>query len=240
MLMTHQQSAELAQPGVGAFDDPTPPVAAQFAPIFVAPAPIVLPVRRDQLDAAFLQSFTQRIGIVGGVGNHPFRLLPGTALAPRNRNFGERGLRECNFVRSGTFQPNSQRKTLTVDQYHPLRPLAPLGFADGRAPFFAGAKLPSRKVSSHFNRPSSSSAPSSVRHAFSQTPSSSQLLEPPPAGRRRGKLVRQESPRRAGLQNPQNAFETRPIRCPGSAPIIPPSLGRGQHRLHQFPLLVGQ
>src|SRR5438128_10595679 len=126
MLMTHQQSAELAQPGVGAFDDPTPPVAAQFAPIFVAPAPIVLPVRRDQLDAAFLQSFTQRIGIVGGVGNHPFRLLPGTALAPRNRNFGERGLRKCNFVRSGTFQPNSQRKTLTVDQYHPLRPLAPL------------------------------------------------------------------------------------------------------------------
>ena len=176
MLMTHQQSAELAQPGVGAFDDPTPPVAAQFAPIFVAPAPIVLPVRRDQLDAAFLQSFTQRIGIVGGVGNHPFRLLPGTALAPRNRNFGERGLRKCNFVRSGTFQPNSQRKTLTVDQYHPLRPLAPLGFADGRAPFFAGAKLPSRKVSSHFNRPSSSSAPSSVRHAFSQTPSSSHCL----------------------------------------------------------------
>ena len=176
MLMTHQQSAELAQPGVGAFDDPTPPVAAQFAPIFVAPVPIVLPVRRDQLDAAFLQSFAQRIGIVGGVGNHPFRLLPRTALAPRNRNFGERGLRKCNFVRSGTFQPNSQRKTLTVDQYHPLRPLAPLGFADGRAPFFAGAKLPSRKASSHFNRPSSSSAPSSVRHAFSQTPSSSHCL----------------------------------------------------------------
>src|SRR6266567_6262851 len=102
MLMTHQQSAELAQPGVGAFDDPTPPVAAQFAPIFVAPVPMVLPVRRDQLDAAFLQSFAQRIGIVGGVGNHPFRLLPRTALAPRNRNFGERGLRKCNFVRSGT------------------------------------------------------------------------------------------------------------------------------------------
>jgi len=62
MLMTHQQSSELAQPGVGSFDDPTPLVASQFAPIFVAPVPIVLPVRRDQLDTAFLQSLAQQRG----------------------------------------------------------------------------------------------------------------------------------------------------------------------------------
>jgi hypothetical protein len=49
-----------------------------------------------------------------------------------------------NFTGGGTFQPNSQRKTLTVDQYHPLCPLAPLGFTDREAPFFAGAKLPSK------------------------------------------------------------------------------------------------
>jgi hypothetical protein len=62
---------------------------------------------------------------------------------------------------------------LTVDQYHPLRPLATLGFTDGGAPFLAGAKLPSKKVSSHRSRPSSSSAPRRVRHASNQTPSSS-------------------------------------------------------------------
>jgi hypothetical protein len=62
---------------------------------------------------------------------------------------------------------------LTVDQYHPLRALATLGFADCEAPFLAGAKLPSRKISSHFKRPFPSSAPSSARHASSQTPSSS-------------------------------------------------------------------
>src|SRR5712692_9815941 len=176
MLMTDQQSSKLAQPGVGSFDDPTPLVAAQFAPIFVAPVTIVLPVRRDQLDAAFVQALAQRVRIVGGVGNHPFRLLPRMTFGSRNRDFLERGLRKRNFVRSGTFQPNSQRKTLTVDQYHPLRPLAPLGFPDSGTPFFAGAKLPSRKVSSHFSRPSSSSAPSSARQAFSQTPSSSHCL----------------------------------------------------------------
>jgi hypothetical protein len=62
---------------------------------------------------------------------------------------------------------------LTVDQYHPLRALATLGFTDCGAPFLAGAKLPSRKLSSHFNRPFPSDAPSSVRQASSQTPSSS-------------------------------------------------------------------
>jgi len=176
MLVTHQQSSELAKPGVGSFDDPTPLVAPQLTPILVAPMPIVLPVRHDQLDAAFLQSLAQRIRIVGGVGNYPFRLLSRTAFGLRNRDFLERGFRKRNFVRRGTFQPNSQRKTLTVDQYHPLCPLAPLGFPDGRAPFFAGAKLPSRKVSSHFSRPSSSSAPNNVRHAFNHTPSSSHCL----------------------------------------------------------------
>jgi len=176
MLMADEQSSELAQPGVGSFDDPTPLVAAQFAPIFIPSFLAILPVRCDQLDAAFLQSLAQRVRIVGGVGNHPFRLLSRTALGSRNRDLLERGFRKRNFVRRGTFQPNSQRKTLTVDQYHPLRPLAPLGFTDGRAPFFAGAKLPSRKVSSHFSKPSSSSAPSSLRHAFNQTPSSSHCL----------------------------------------------------------------
>src|SRR5258708_4884391 len=108
MLMTHQQSSELAQPGVGSFDDPTPLVASQFSPIFVAPVPIVLPVRRDQLDAAFLQSLAQPVRIVGAVGNHPFRLLSRTALASRNRDLLERGFRKRNFMRRGTFQPNSQ------------------------------------------------------------------------------------------------------------------------------------
>jgi hypothetical protein len=37
----------------------------------------------------------------------------------------------------------------------------------------AGAKLPSKKASSHFRRPSASRAPSKVRQALSQIPSSS-------------------------------------------------------------------
>jgi hypothetical protein len=226
MLMTNQQSSELAKPGVGSFDDPTL-VAAQFAPIFVASLLIVLPVRRDQLHAAFFQSLPQRVRIVGGVGNHPFRLLSRTAFGSRNRDFLERGFRKRNFVRRGTFQPNSQPKTLTVDQYHPLRPLAPLGFADGRAPFLCGSKTAIQEglvplQQTFFIQRPQQGAPRIQPNSFLFP-----LFEPPPTGRGRRKLIGQEAPRCTGLQNPQNALETPPVRCPGSAPILPPSPGRG-------------
>src|SRR5712691_11503988 len=176
MLMADQQTAKLAEPGVGAFDDPAAAVAAQLASVLVLPVLVVLPVGNDEFDATLPQALAQRVGVVGAIRNHALRLAPRTALGAWDRDCGERGFLKRSFSRRGTFQPNSQRKTLTVDQYHPLRALAPLGFSDRSAPFFAGAKLPSRTVSSHFNRPSSSSAPSSVRHAFSQTSSSSHCL----------------------------------------------------------------
>src|ERR1035441_3946880 len=172
MLMTLQQAAKLPEPGIGSLHDPTALVAPQFAFVFIAPFLVLGPVRRNQFDASLLQSPTQRVAVVGAIGNHPLGLLPRPALPARDADLGERGFRQRNFCRRGTFQPNSQRKTLTVDQYHPLRALATLGFTDRRAPFFAGAKLPSRKVSSHRSRPCSSSPPSSARQASSQTPSS--------------------------------------------------------------------
>jgi len=173
MLMTNQQAAELSQPSIGPLHDPAALVAPQFAPVFVPSMVVVLPIGNDQFDSAAAQALAQRIGIVTAIGNHPLRFLSRAAFRLRDTDFGQCGFRKLNFTGGGTFQPNSQRKTFTVDQYHPLRALAPLSFPDCRAPFFAGAKLPSRKVSSHFSRPSSSSAPNKVRQASSQTPSSS-------------------------------------------------------------------
>jgi hypothetical protein len=68
----------------------------------------------------------------------------------------------------------SQRKTLAVDHHHPLRTLAPLGFADSTGPFLAGAKLPSIKDSLHCNCWRSFSSPRKVRQIVSQTSCSSQ------------------------------------------------------------------
>jgi len=120
----------------------------------------------------FPQALAQRIRIVAAVGDHALGLLPRTAFRPGDVDFRERVFRKRNFCRRGTFQPNSQRNTFTVCQYHPLRSLAALGFTDREAPFLAGAKLPSKKVSSHRSSPSSFSPPSNERQASSQTPCS--------------------------------------------------------------------
>jgi len=171
--MANEESAELTEPCVGAFDDPAAFISPKFSPIFVSPMLVVLAIWNDEIDAAFGKSLAQRVGVVGAVGDQPFRLFSRAAFGAWDFDRGERDLRKRSFSRRGTFQPNSQWKTLAVDQNHPLRSLAALGFTDGGAPFFAGAKLPSQKVSSHFSRPSPSSAPSNARHASSHTSCSS-------------------------------------------------------------------
>src|SRR5271165_1274380 len=104
MLMTNQQAAKLAEPGVGSFHDPAALITPQFAPILVAPFLIVLPVRRDQFSASLLQPLTQRVRIVAAVGNHALGLLPRAAFRAGYADFGERGFRKRNFTRRGTLQ----------------------------------------------------------------------------------------------------------------------------------------
>ena len=173
MFMTNQQPTELTQPSIRAFDDPAALISPQLPPIFVTPLFVVFPVRHDQIYASFLQALPQRVGIISAIGNYPLRFLPRPAPGTRDLDLLERGFRKCNFSRRGTFQPNSQRNTFTVDQYHPLCALAPLGFTDRFAPFFAAAKLPSKNVSSQRKSSSSSSNPNRARQAFSHTSCSS-------------------------------------------------------------------
>ncbi len=186
--MANEESAELTEPGVGAFDDPSPLVATEFAPVFVSAKLAVLAVGDDEADASLLQPLSQRVGVISAVGDHPFRLRSRPSFGAGDFDLGERGFRKRNFCRRGTFEPNSQRKTATVDQYHPLRALATLGFTDCGAPFFAGVKLPSRNASSHFTNPSPSGAqqrsPCVEPHILLFP-----LLQPAPAGRRRRILV---------------------------------------------------
>ena len=171
--MANKQSAELTEPSVGSFDDPSALVTPELATVFKAPELAVLTVRDDEVNAPLGQSFPQRIGVISAIGDYAFRPRSRTTFRSRDFDFGERGFRKRNFSRRGTFQPNSQRNTFTVSQYHPLCAFTTLGFTDCFAPFLAAAKLPSRKASSHFSKPFSSNAPSSVRQALSQTPVSS-------------------------------------------------------------------
>ena len=172
----HNQATEVAEPSDGALHDPTMAVAAQRTTVLRGWPDATASVRSNQLDAPTAESLPQRIAVIGLVANHPRGLLarsprPGTV---RDADRGKRFLREFDFRRGRRVQVLSQRNTRAVDHHHPLRPLAPLGFADFLAPFLAGAKLSSTNDSLHFNCWRSSSSPRNARQIFNQMSCSSQ------------------------------------------------------------------
>src|SRR6266446_899829 len=175
-VVAHHQAAEVSEPGVGAFDDPATPVPPQRSAILRRRFLAVGAMRRDQFDSAPCQPLTQRITVVGLVGDHPHGLLsrPTRTMTPTYADRRKRGFREPDFRRGCRVKVVSQRNTAAVDHHHPLRPLAPLGFSDSSAPFLAGAKLPSKKDSLHCNCFRSLSSARNARQTFSQMPCSSQ------------------------------------------------------------------
>ena len=173
-VITHRQAPEKSQPRVGALDFPAPFVTPQLASVRIRPLLFVLPIRSNQLNAPAFQSAPQWIAIIRCVGYDALRALPRPTARTRDLDLGERGFRQRDFVRGCRRQENSQRNTLAINQNHPLRTLAPLGFSHGQAPFFAEAKLPSKKVSSQRSRPRRSSWDSKVRHICSRAPCISQ------------------------------------------------------------------
>lgn len=86
---------------------------------------------------------------------------------------GERLVDERDVGRRGRGEAYSQRKTLTLHQYHALCTFPALGGSDVRAPFFADAKVPSMNAVSHAAAPAHR-APPGTRQTRSQVPSSSQ------------------------------------------------------------------
>jgi hypothetical protein len=175
-VIADHQSSVVAEPGESAFHNPTSLVAAQRPTILRRRFTPVLPVRGDQFDAPGRQLPAQRIAIVPAVGNQAARLLSGAAspVSPSYPDRLERRFDEFDFRRGSSVKVVSQRNTRAVDHHHPLCPLAPLGLSHSGAPFFAGAKLPSRNDSLHFNCCCSFNSARNARQIVSQTPCSSQ------------------------------------------------------------------
>jgi len=174
MFVTHDEPAEVGDPGDAPFHFPAMFVAAQLAPVLRGWLATVGFVWTNQIDAASGQSFSQRIGVGGLVVNQPRGIFPRPAAGSGDRHTLQGGLDQRRFVRGRRGKLNSQRNTLAACHHHPLRTLSTFGFANAVAPFFAGAKLPSAKVSSQSRRPCSSSSPRKARQMASQTPCSSQ------------------------------------------------------------------
>ncbi len=113
--MSDEQPAEGPEPRDGAFDDPAMAVGAQAATILVPPMAIVGPVGAGEDDAAAREAFPERVAVVGAVAEE----MSGLAAVwgyPR----GERGVDERDLRRGRRGDGDSQRNTLTLDQYHAL------------------------------------------------------------------------------------------------------------------------
>jgi hypothetical protein len=174
-VIAHNESATAPEPRERAFDRPASFVASQDTSILRRRAVPLRAMRRYQQDAPPLQPLAQCVAVIALVGNHPQRLLTRSArtMPPAYADRGECRLREPDFRRGRRTNVVPQRNSAAVD-HHPLRPLSPLGFSDFGAPFFAGAKLPSRYYSLHFNCWRSFNSLRNARQILSQTPSSSQ------------------------------------------------------------------
>ncbi len=170
-FVAYDESPEVSEPGDGSFDDPAPSIAPQRTAILCRRFDAVDLVRADHLDAARRQSLPQRIAVVAAVQNDALRSISRSA-APCTRHLhrGQRRFQQLHFRRRGRCQEDSQRKTRAVSHHQPLCTLSTLGFSHAEAPFFAGAKLPSAKISVQLSVPCSSSAARRARQALSQMP----------------------------------------------------------------------
>jgi len=160
-LPSYEQSPEVSEPRDGAFDLPTSLVASQGPPVLEPGLNPIAFVRSNLFDARFRQSFSQGRAVVG--------LVRDQALRGSGRHGAQRFFDERDFRRARGVDGYSQRNTLAVCQYHKLCALAPLGFSDASAPFFAGANVPSTKVSLQSRWPRSSNSSRKARQTVNQT-----------------------------------------------------------------------
>lgn len=156
--MPHDQVPKTIHPGKGTFNLPAFPISPKLAAIGRDWKSILFR-GNDQFDPPLRQPVPERSAEISLVRNHPLRLLFGTATTRAgNSDRTQRFFRERDFRRGRRYNADAERYPLAVDHNHPLRALAPLGFPHSVAPPLAGAKLPSRKTSSHFSRPLASNS----------------------------------------------------------------------------------
>lgn len=127
------------EPGEEAFYLPTTSAPAQ-RPAVLSLSTTIPSVWSDQFDATLrAESIVQTITVVGSITDHSLRCVGYDRI--------QSVLDERYFMRRSACNPDSDRKTMAVDDCHDLGALSALSSPDQGAPFLAPAKVPSMKVS---------------------------------------------------------------------------------------------
>ena len=174
-LVPDNQSPKISEPRKRSFNPPSFSIAPQLSAVLRLGLFPVTSMRNDQVYFQVFKLLTKWIGVVSFICDKSFRpLFRATTAWARNVDRFQCFFGQLYFRWRGRGKEASQRNTLAVDHHHPLCALSLFGFSNARAPFFAGAKLPSIKASSQSSTPFSSSMERNLRHTSSQTPWSSQ------------------------------------------------------------------
>jgi hypothetical protein len=174
-VVSHNESAAVAQPRERAFDFPPSFESSQRSAILRRFFASSLAMRADKFYASFGKTFSQGIRVVRTICYKTLGLAFGSARSTSGHRYVfERLFDELDFCWGRRVQVVSQRNTLAVDHHHPLRSFAPFGLSDAFAPFFAGAKLPSVKHSLQSRWPRLSNSARNALQMVSQTSCSSQ------------------------------------------------------------------
>lgn len=176
-IPTDNDSPVIAKPSDRTFNFPAPAVTAKRSPVLGGDFDSIAPMGCDEFNAAFPEFFPKGVGVIAFVTNQAIRFLSGAPRAFAAYLDGcKRRFDEFRLGRGRSVKGHSQRNTLAVRQYHKLRAFPPLGLADARAPFFAGWKVPSMKLSLHLICWRSLSSLKKALQTFSHTSCSSQSI----------------------------------------------------------------
>ena len=165
VLVPNSQTPKILQPRKKALDLPASSVAPEWSPIlgFGSFAPATM--RGNHLDTPVLpQSLVKPIAVIRFVADQSPRNLVG-------KTGFKRILDQGHFMRRSADHVHGDRKTASVCHCHDLAALAPLGFANPSAPFFAGANVPSMKASRRSILPRSRRSSANAVKIRSKTPS---------------------------------------------------------------------
>jgi hypothetical protein len=150
------------KPGKKALDPPAPSVTAQRAAVLGNSA--IAAIGRDHFDSVlFFKVRIELVGIIGLVANEPRRQLVKEAAR-------QRILYDLAFRRRSAVNRNGEWKTVTSGDSDDFRALAAPRGANGKAPFFALAKVASTNASSRLSCPLSCRCRASARNAPSNLP----------------------------------------------------------------------
>ena len=178
IFVSHHQSSEGSKPCEGALDDIASPVPIPQAVVLSIDVSMIPPMRGKKVDTPLSEFLSVGIAVICLVSDHSLGSCFGSAGSLfRDFDVCDDLLQEPDLSGRGRVGMASQRNTLAIDHHQVLRSLASLRFSDGRAPFFAGMKVASTKVSSQSRTPSASNSERKARHMSLRSPVSCQSLK---------------------------------------------------------------